>query len=189
MSLPSRSPSASSECRTRAAGTRAPRAAMFWVQRDEETCRKRCIDIREVLAANMPATKKFGTIFTLMDQYTDEDSDVNLLMGVQIPTHGPVFIPPKKAVDEDPEARLAAQVCEPSSSSMEPKPSDQPPTSSSAATASSAGETRGATALSPDKAALIEKNKKAALERKSQMQAEVRRREELTIFENMQWIP
>ena len=162
---------------------------MFFVQRDEETCGKRCIEIQEVLAESMPATKKFGTISTLMDQYTDEDSDVNLLMGVRIPTHGPVIIPPKSELDQDPEARLAAQVSEPSSFLMEPKRPNQPPTSSTAATTSSAGETRGATATTSDKAALIEENRKVALERRSQMQAEARRGKDQKLFESMQWIP
>ena len=162
---------------------------MFFVQRDEETCRKRCIEIQEILADSMPATKKFGSMFTLMDHYTDEDSDVNLLMGVEIPKQGPVFIPSNTIVDKEPEARLAAQVSSPSSSSMEPKPPHQPATSSTAAAASPASESRGATALTSGKAALIEKNKKAALERRALIQAEAQRSAEQNIFESMQWFP
>ena len=164
-------------------------SAIFFVQRDEETCRKRCIEIQEVLAEAMPATKKFGIIFQLVDQYTDEDSDVNLLRGVQMPTHGPVCIPAKTAEAQEPAAGLACGVPEPLTSSMEPKPPDQPASSSTAATANPAGGSRGASALTADKVALIEKNKKAALERRSQLQAETRAGVEQHIFESMQWLP
>ncbi len=124
-----------------------------------------------------------------MDQYTDEDSDVTLLRGAKIPKHGPVCIPPTTAVDNDPEARLAGQVSEPGSFVMEPKPPHQPATSSTSSTASPAGESRGATALTSDQAALIEKNKKAALERRALIKVEAQRSQEQKIFESMQRVP
>ena len=122
----------------------------------------------------MPATKKFGIIFQLVDQYTDEDSDVNLLRGVQMPTHGPVFIPAKTAEAEEPSAGLASVVPEPPSFSMEPKPPEQPASSSTAATANPAAGSRGASALTADQVDLVNRNKKAALERRVQLQAEAR---------------
>ena len=165
-------------------------SAIFFVQRDEETCRKRCSEIQEVLAEAMPATKKFGIIFQLVDQYTDEDSDVNLLRGIQMPTHGPVCIPAKTAEAQEPAAGLASVVPEPPSFSMEPKPPEQPASSSTAANANPLRTgSRGASALTADKMALIEKNKKPALERRSQLQAETRAGVEQHIFESMQWLP
>ena len=65
----------------------------FWVQRDERTCKVRCREIQDVLSSSDPSTKKFQDIFGLMDKYTDEDADVTLLNGIQIPASGPVFIP------------------------------------------------------------------------------------------------
>ena len=163
---------------------------MFFVQRDEETCRKRCIDIQEVLVESMPATKKFSLIFELMDQYTDEDSDVNLLTGVAIPKQGPVSIPAKTAVVADPDARHASQVSEPSTKgARDGKPPDQPLSSSTAATATPAGEPRGASATTLYKAALIQKNKQAAVDRRSQLQAAAAREREQQIFESQQWLP
>lgn len=53
----------------------------------------RCREIQDVLSSEGPSTKKFQDIFGLMDKYTDEDSDVTLLNGIQIPASGPVFIP------------------------------------------------------------------------------------------------
>ena len=163
-------------------------SAIFFVQRDEETCRKRCMEIQEVLAEAMPATKKFGIIFQLVDQYTDEDSDVNLLTGVQMPTHGPVFIPAKTAEAEEPSAGLASVVPEPPSFSMDPKPPEQPASSSTAANAIPAAGSRGASALTADQVDLIDKNKKAALERRSQLQAEARESGQQDIFASMQWL-
>ena len=162
---------------------------MFFVNRDEETCRKRCFEIQEILADSMPAVKKFSTIFTLMDQYTDEGSDVNLLIGVKIPKEGPVFLTSKTIVESTPEGRLASQVREPSSSLKEPKPPHEPATSSTEATASPASASRGAMALTSDQAALIDTNKKAALERRALIQAEAQRISRQQIFDNMQWIP
>ena len=164
-------------------------SAIFFVQRDEETCRKRCREIQEVLAEAMPATKKFGIIFQLVDQYTDEDSDVNLLTGVQMPTHGPVFIPAKTAEAEEPSAGLASVVPEPPSFSMDPKPPEQPASSSTAANAMPAERRRrGAAALTADQVDLIDKNKKAALDRRSQLQAEARESSQQEIFASMQWL-
>ena len=164
-------------------------SAIFFVQRDEETCRKRCMEIQEVLAEAMPATKKFGMIFQLVDQYTDEDSDVNLSRGVQMPAHGPVCIPATTAEAQKPAAGLASVVPEPPSFSMEPKPPELPASSSTAATANPAAGSRGASALTADQVDLIEKNKKAALERRSQLQAEARESVQQHIFESMQWLP
>lgn len=164
-------------------------SAIFFVQRDEETCRKRCSEIQEVLAEAMPATKKFGIIFQLVDQYTDEDSDVNLLRGVQMPTHGPVFIPAKTAEAQEPAAGLASVVPEPPSFSMEPKPPEQPASSSTAANAIPAERRRrSAAALTADQMDLIDKNKKAALDRRSQLQAEGRESSQQEIFASMQWL-
>jgi len=164
-------------------------SAIFFVQRDEETCRKRCSEIQEVLAEAMPPTKKFGIIFQLVDQYTDEDSDVNLLRGVQMPTHGPVFIPAKTAEAEEPSAGLASVVPEPPSFSMEPKPPEQPASSSTAANANPLRTgSRGASALTADQVDLVNRNKKAALERRVQLQAEARESSQQDIFASMQWL-
>ncbi len=163
-------------------------SAIFFVQRDEETCRKRCMEIQEVLAEAMPASKKFGLIFQLVDQYTDEDSDVDLLRGVRIPTHGPVCIPANPAEPQEPAAGLASMVPEPPSFSVEPKPPELPASSSTAATANPAAGSRGASALTADQIDLIEQNKKVALERRSQLQAEAREGDQQRIFESMQWL-
>jgi len=163
-------------------------SAIFFVQRDEETCRKRCMEIQEVLAEAMPATKKFGMIFQLVDQYTDEDSDVNLLKGVQIPAHGPVCIPPTTAEAEKPTAGLASVVPEPPSFASELKPPELPASSSTAATANPAAGSLGASALTAIQVELIDKNKKAALERRAQLHAEAREDDQQHIFESMQWL-
>ena len=163
-------------------------SAIFFVQRDEETCKKRCIEIQEVLAGTEPATKKFGIIFQLMDEYTDEDSDMDLLRGVQIPQHGPVYIPAKTPEAQEPAAGLGSVVPEPLTSSMGPKPAHQPASSSTAATASPAGGSPRASALTADQLALIDKQKKAALERRSQVEADTRADVQQHIFENMQWL-
>ena len=173
-SLPSMSPSASSESRTRAAGTGAPRTAMFFVQRGEETCRKRCIEIQEVLAVSMSDTKKYDIIVELMGLYTDEDSDVSLLTGVASPKQGPVLITDKTAVDIDPEARRASQASEPSSFSAGWKPPDQPPSSSTAAAVSLAGEPLGDSATTSDNRDWIEMSKQATLDLISHLQAAAR---------------
>ena len=163
---------------------------MFFVQRDEETCRKRCIDIQEVLVEAMPATKKFAIIVELMGLYTAEDSDASLLTGVASPKQGPVLITDKTAVDIDPEARRASQASEPSSFSAGWKPPDQPPSSSTAATASPAGEPLGVSATTSDKKALTDKNKQAALDRRSQLQAAARAHREHQIWATSKhWLP
>jgi hypothetical protein len=162
---------------------------MFFVQRDEETCRKRCIDIQEVLAESMPATKKFSTIFGLMDRYTDEDSDVQLLTGVAIPKQGPVYIPAQTAVVAVPEPRDDSQVSEPSRYSAVAKSPTPRPSCWAAATIAPACEPRGTLATAPDKAAVIAKNKQAALDRRVQLQAAAGRDREQDIFEKQQWLP
>jgi hypothetical protein len=43
--------------------------------------------------------------------------------------------------------------------------------------------------LTADQVDLIDKNKKAALERRSQLQAEARESVQQHIFESMQWLP
>ena len=98
-------------------------------------------------------------------------------------------IPAKTAVVADPEARHASQVSEPSKGAQDGKAPDQPPSSSTAATATPAGEPRGASATTSDEAALIEKNKQAALDRRVQLQAASARDREQQIFESQQWLP
>ena len=161
---------------------------MFFGQRVEDTCRKRCIEIQEVLAESMPDKKKCSTIIELMDRYTDEDSKVNLMTGVAFPKRGAVFIPDKSAVVADPEARLASRVSGPSSCSTDGKPPDQPHSSSSAATTTPSGEPCGTSATTSDEAALIEKNKPGELYRRAQMQAAFARSKERQMFECLQWM-
>jgi hypothetical protein len=71
---------------------------------------------------------------------------------------------------------------------MEPKPPEQPASSSTAANANPAAGSRGASALTADQVDLIDKNKKAALERRSQLQAEARESVQQDIFASMQWL-
>ena len=137
----------------------------------------------------MPATKKFSTIFELMDRYTDEDSDVQLLTGVAIPKQGPVYIPAQTAVVAVPEPRDDSQVSEPSRCSAVAKSPAHPPSFWTAATTAPAGEPRGTVAAASDKAAVIAKNKQAALDRRVQLQAAAARDREQQIFENQQWPP
>jgi hypothetical protein len=105
-----------------------------------------------------------------------------------MPAHGPVCIPATTAEAQKPAAGLASVVPEPPSFSTEPKSPELPASSSTAAPANPAAGSRGASALTADQVDLIEKNKKAALERRSQLHAEAREADQQRIFESMQWL-
>ena len=163
---------------------------MWFVQRDEETCRKRCLEIQEVLVESMPFQKKFGTIFTLMDTYTDEDSDVNLLKGVKIPTNGPVYLSASAAGDKDTKARLDADIPFQGLRDLPDQVlSSATATSSTSASSSPAPEKRTAVVLTAEQEETIAKNKKAAQEKKALLAAAAHQIKELEIFHAQQWIP
>jgi hypothetical protein len=164
--------------------------AQFWVQRDESTCRKRCLEIQEVLSETGPATKKFQDIFGLMDKYTDEDSDVSLLDGLAIPSAGPVFVPASNVVVPSASSPLtsanASGECSGTASSTS---SSSLMTESVQGTASSCGG-GDRKLLSSDMLQKIAENKVAALARRSATRNEPHRSESHDeIFHTMQWLP
>jgi hypothetical protein len=140
----------------------------FWVQRDERTCKVRCREIQDVLSSEGPSTKKFQEIFGLMDKYTDEDSDVTLLNGIQIPASGPVFIPEGH---DGSESAAAAEGRSPKSAAgdgdaaAETGVEMQPPVALPAAGSSSPGS---ASDLSKT-LAVVEAKRKEALKRRDAM--------------------
>ena len=164
-------------------------SAVFWIQRDEGTCRKRCRDIQEVLVENLPATKKFSMIFALMDQYTDEDSDVNLLSGVEISKSGPVCIPAKTAAGHAAQDLIPLTAPQPSCNSAVPLTPDQTDPAVIAAGALKPGEPRTAVAKSLPYSDVIEKNRQEALERRARQKAQARDSEQQQVFQAMQWLP
>ena len=134
-------------------------SAVFWVQRDEGTCRERRRDIQEVLVENLPATNKFSMIFALMDQRTDEDSDVNLLSGVLISKTGPVGIPAKTTAGHAAQDRIPLAAPQPSCNSAVPLNPDHTDPAVIAACALKPGEPRTAVAKDLPRPAVIEKNR------------------------------
>jgi hypothetical protein len=139
----------------------------FWVQRDERTCKVRCREIQDVLSSEDPSTKKFQDIFGLMDKYTDEDSDVTLLNGIQIPASGPVFIPEGHVGSQSAaaEGRSPKSAAGDGDAAAETGVETQPPDALPAAGSSSPG-----TASDRSKTlAVVEAKRKEALQRRDAM--------------------
>ena len=161
----------------------------FWVQRDEGVCRKRCREIQNILAESWPATKKFRDIFSLMDMYTDDDSDVALLDGVPIPKSGPVCIPAAVMAGAS-EASLGSFGCkfdQLAPAAPPPLPQTSAPSTGTAATSSEAPAT---VAKSSPHAAMIEQQRQRALERRAQMSTlQPTTGNQMEIFESQQWLP
>ena len=68
----------------------------FLIQRDEETCEGRLNMMEEVLNLDGLPSTKYRRICELVDGYEWDDSDVNLLQKVDIPSTGNIRIPPQE---------------------------------------------------------------------------------------------
>jgi hypothetical protein len=104
--------------------------SMFWVQRGEEVCRKRCADIQAALSGEGSFNKKYRAVFALIDSYTDEDSNVDLLNGKTLSTSGPVWVDDPTQIGQPNDVTVREEVqkhaisnSSPGSSGPQPQPS------------------------------------------------------------------
>jgi hypothetical protein len=167
---------------------------MFWVQRGEEVCRKRCADIQAALSGEGSFNKKYGAVFALIDSYTDEDSNVDLLNGKTLSTSGPVWVDDPTQIGQPNDVTVREEVQKhaiSNSSAGSSGPQPQPSTASRDIGPAEKNEPRDEGVV--DKAALIEANRQKALERKRQkLEAEAAKTQEAKlqeIFEAQQWLP
>ena len=158
-----------------------------WLERAETVYQKRLHKIGEVLSSEGSASKRFKGIQWLIDQYEWNDSNLDFLRGANLQTPGGFVV----TDESDPlDANFDKELVETMRAIAARMPETDPTPVSPAPVKRS-----GASTLTPEKEALIAKNKAAALaakEQKARAKADeieaAQRAHEQEIFESMRWM-
>lgn len=166
---------------------------MLFVQRDNGICEGRIQNLKRVLSnPSLSPLKKWRVIVEFVDASESIDADVRLIRSDLVVPNRPVYVvgdphhTEMTSMDVD---NLVSKV-----ESAQPDWQAQPALSSAAAQlgtdpAKTPPPKGKSTALSPDQKALIEQNKQRALAAKAAKEAaEEKNKQNLKVFEHMQWM-
>jgi hypothetical protein len=166
---------------------------MLFVQRDNEICQGRIQNLKRVMSnPSLSPLKKWRVIVEFVDASESIDADVRLIRSELVVPNKPVCVvgdPLNTEMTSADVDNLVSKV-----ESAQPQLEAQSALTSAAAVlgtdpAKTPPPRRKAAALSPEQKALIEQNKQRALAAKAAKEAaEEKQKENLKIFEHMQWM-